>query len=117
MPLEPTQVKKINSVPTILERFNAEFTKIEKIVQVSHAPFGYASGDGDAWFDMSSSTDVNRNNRSPSIKGTCPSIRAGVAYDIQGRRINLSSIRMQKIFRAESKGVYIEQGQLRLISR
>jgi hypothetical protein len=101
-----------------LERFDAGFTKIEKFIQVDHSPFGYAAFDCSAWFDLSGkSSTVPQNHLAPTIGKTGLSINHIACYDIQGRRITASSVQLRKISASESKGLYIEHGQLLLMAR
>jgi hypothetical protein len=95
-----------------LERFDANFTKVEKIIQVSHASNQQAEYSGQAWFDMGSSTEVNFNHLSPSIRKMSHGVHEGVAFDIQGRRIAPSSIWLNGTHSAGSQGIRIENGKI-----
>jgi hypothetical protein len=96
-----------------LERFDSSFTKIEKIVQVSHAPLGFPSFNGDAWFG-SASTNAHRGYSSSVIRNSIRPNQQSFAYDIQGRRISTSNDRLQKTVASKSKGVWIENGLIRV---
>jgi hypothetical protein len=100
-----------------LERFDSSFTKIEKIVQVSHAPLGLPSFNGDAWFGSSGGSSIRSNHYSPAIGSSIRSAGEGFVYDVQGRRIKISRLRPQEMATVESNGLFIEHGQLRLIGR
>jgi hypothetical protein len=97
-----------------LERFDANFTKIEKVIQVSHAVPYYAEYSGQAWFEMAAGSGVHQDLSTHAARLTGRSVQAGISYDIQGRKIASSSARVQKAAGAASRGVRIENGKLRL---
>jgi hypothetical protein len=52
----------------------------------------------------------------PAARKITGKVQVGAAYDIQGRRIRMSGVRMQGTV-VEAKGVFIEGGRLRLTAR
>jgi hypothetical protein len=97
-----------------LERFNAGFTRIEKIVQVSHAPRGYASGDGDAWFDLSGASNARSDHSYSAIGNASRTMQNGVVCDIRGRKIEMSRSQSPKNALAESTGACVIQGHIQV---